>query len=569
MTAPTAAFTAGATSRRDNGLLLFRYAPWLVAVVAILASANSLRNGFVLDDEGIILRNDLVHHASGIWRAFITPYWPNGSGQYRPLVISSFSAEWSLWGASHAGYHALNVVWHAIASVLVFALARRWLAPSAALIAAVLFAVHPVHTEAVANVVGRSELMAACGVLATLLLHERRSRWAIATFAFALLSKEHALVTPVLAAAMDGLARDAWSTGKRRPLSLYAGYACVAAAWGGAVFALFHNAQFANVDPFWLGMSAPARWMTMLGVVPVWIRLWFFPLDLSADYSPDVTQAWPAQVELAIVGAIMVATLFALAVHFRARAPVVTIAIVVLAVTMLPVANILVPTGVIVAERTLYLSSAGAVLIAAASIESLARARPFAAYAVASLLVIGGAVRSWTRNPVWKSNRDLLVTTADAHPNGSWSHASLGRVYATNGGFEKAVAEFRVSLAIFGRNPVIWSEAISAAINARRFPLADSMVVEAERAVPNNYLVKVSHAHSAFESARFPEALEAAREAIAIAPDSVAPRFFAGLAWTGLKGRDSALASFERVPRGHPLRPVTDSVVKNLRTWDR
>ena len=552
-------------STADEEAFVRRYAPWIVAVVAALVYANSLRNGLVLDDEGIIMRNDVVHHVSGIWRAFVTPYWPNGSGQYRPLVISSFAAEWWLWGASPAGYHALNVAWHALASVLVYVLARRWLAPAIALVAGTLFAVHPVHTEAVANVVGRSELMAACGIIGTLLLHARRSRWAMATFAFALLSKEHALVTPVLALAMDTFSPPEQRV-SARPSGLYAGYGVIAAMWGMAVFALFHDAQFANVDPFWTGMRAPARWMTMLGVVPAWIRLWFFPLDLSADYSPSVTLPWPEQMGLALVGAIFLASSVALAFHVRKRASVVTFAVVVLIVTMLPVANLIVPTGVIVAERTLYVSSIAVVLMGAAGLEWVARSRRSMAAAVLILLVIAGGIRTWTRNPVWESNRALLVSSAMQHPNGSWTHAQLGRVYATNSGFDKAVEEFRASLAIFDRNPVIWSEAISAAINARRFPLADTLVEQAERAVPGHYLVKVAHAHAAFESARFAEALAAARAAIAMAPDSAAPRFFAGLAWTGLRVPDSAIAAFELVPRGHPYRPMSDSVLKNLRS---
>jgi Flp pilus assembly protein TadD len=174
-------------------------------------------------------------------------------------------------------------------------------------------------------------------------------------------------------------------------------------------------------------------------------------------------------------------------------------------------------------------------------------------------------VRTWTRNPVWGSNRDLLLTTVARHPNASWTHAQLGRVYATNGGFSQATDEYRISLSLFDANPVIWSAAINAAIKARMYALADSMVGEAERAVPNHYLVKVAHAHAAFESARFAEALAAARSAIAMAPDSVVPRFFAGLAWTGLQVTDSARAEFSRVPPGHPLRPMTDSVLMNLR----
>jgi hypothetical protein len=297
--------------------------------------------------------------------------------------------------------------------------------------------------------------------------------------------------------------------------------------------------------------------------------LWFFPADLSADYSPQVTRAWPDQIALTALGVLLLTALVILAVRLRQRNPVVLCAVIILGVTMLPVANIIVPTGVIVAERTLYLSSVGAVLLIAAGVAWLSSSRSVPlALGVAAALVLAGGVRTWTRTPAWKSNRALLLTTLERHPNGSWTHAQLGRVFAANGGFPQATDEYRISLAIFERNPVIWSDAISSAISARRFSLADSLVVEAERAVPNHYLVKVAHAHAAFESARFGEALDAARSAIAMAPDSAAPRFFAALAWTGLRVPDSAIAEFNRVPPGHPLRPMTDSVLKNLRARD-
>lgn len=553
---------ARASSASDDDLTLRRWAPVIVALVACLVYANALRNGFVLDDEGIVLRNALVHHVSGVWHAFATPYWPNGSGQYRPLVIASFSAEWALWHHSPVGYHAINIAWHACASVLLFAFARRWFSVTGAFVAALLFAVHPVHTEAVANVVGRSEVMAASGVLAMLLLHGKRSRWGIVAFAFALLSKEHALLAPLIAGCIDVL-DEKRSLQSAKPM--YVGYGIVALAWGAVVFALFHDKPFANVDPFWTSMSAPSRWLTMLGVVPVWVRLWFFPAYLSADYSPQVTRAWPEQIGMTVIGVLILMAGIVLAVRFASRRRVVTLAIVILAVTMLPVANVLVPTGVIVAERTLYLSSVGAVLLAAVAFEWIA-GKNRAAFAVAgAVLVCAGGLRTWTRNHVWKSNRDLLLTTAEENPNGSWTHAQLGRIYAANGGFPQAVDEYLKSLVIFAHNPVIWSDGINAAINARQFTRADSMVVAAERAVPDHYLVKVAHAHAAFESARFAEALEASRAAIAIAPDSAAPHFFAGLAWTGLQKPDSAIAEFRHVPPGHQFRPMTDSVLKNLR----
>jgi len=143
-----------------------RFQRWaLVAVVitATLAYANALANGFVLDDGPIVRTNPLVTSPGQAWRAFAMPYWPDrtGAGQYRPLGIASFAIDWVLSGGDARWFHAVNVVWHALATAAVWMLAAELLLPTPALIAALTFAVHPVHVEAVANVVGRLECMAA------------------------------------------------------------------------------------------------------------------------------------------------------------------------------------------------------------------------------------------------------------------------------------------------------------------------------------------------------------------------------------------------------------------------
>ena len=503
-------------------------APWAVGLLAIVVYANALHNGFALDDEGIIVRSDVVHHLSGVWRAFVTPYWPNGAGQYRPLVIASFSLEWAAWSTQPHGYHALNLLWHAAASVLVYAFLRRWLSVGGSAIAAALFAVHPVHVEAVSNIVGRAELMAACGILATLILHARRSPWAVVTFALALLSKEHALLAPVLAGGLDLVDpeppdRDDRDGSKararrRRLLSLYAAYAGVAVLWGGAVAWNFRGRPFAAVDPFWTTIDARTRVLTVLGIVPTWVRLWFFPHDLSSDYSPRVIDSWPANAPAALLGASILLFACALVLALRRRSRPALIAVAWMAITMLPVANLLVPTGVIVGERTLYLSSVGAVMLLGLGLEWMARSRLTVALAATGAMMLAAGVRTWTRTPVWRSNRALFLETIRAHPEASWTHVLLARVYVGNGGLQDALREYRIALAMFDRNPVTVAEAIYAAGRAREYAFADSVVAHAQLTLKSDYLLDVAHSYIAFEQHRYAESLRAAQQATAPCP---------------------------------------------------
>jgi hypothetical protein len=549
-----------------------RIIPVLIVILAMAVYANSLRNGFVLDDEGILVHNDVVHGLNGVWRAFVTPWWPNGAGQYRPLVVASFSAEWTLWGGSAAGFHAVNVLWHAAATLLVYVFLRRWLSFGGSAIAAVLFAVHPVHVEAVANVVGRAELMAACGILGMLILHSRRSPWAVAAFAAALLSKEHALIAPVLALVVDVIERPearSAATGSARPpgprvLPLYAGYAMVALVWAVALVVLFRNQTFTAIAPLWLAVDARTRWLTMLGVVPVWVRLWFFPLALSADYSPRVVEPWPDNIPLALLGAAILLTAGALTMLTWRRAKPLVLAMVWIAVTMLPVANLIVPTGIIVAERTLYLSSIGAVLVVGFASERIAQRRADFTMIVAGLFVVAASARTWTRNLVWKSNRAVFLDAVAQHPEASWTHASLGKIYSVNRGYSEALGEYRLSLALFDGSPGVWADAIFAAAQAQNLALADSLVAQAVKRMPGDYKVSVAHAYVALEQHRYSESLRAARAALAVAPDSAEARMFEAFAWAALGVPDSARRSLARIGVSHPLRSKADSLEKTL-----
>ena len=544
-------------------------AAWAIAAVAIICYANALQNGLAYDDQGIIPKHAIVTHTEPLWRAFAMPYWPSGAGQYRPLVIASYGIESWIWGEKPLGFHALNLLWHALASVLVFAVARRWLSYGGSLIAGLVFAVHPVHVEAVANVVGRAELMAACGVLAMMLLHERRSAWAVLAFAFALFSKEHAIVAPVLALGWDAalkLTRHAPDLAApheppRSARTLFGGYALVAVAWAGAMFAVFRDAPLAAIEPVWLALDAPSRWLTMLGVVPTWARLWFVPAELSIDYSPRATLLWPENAPLAVAGALILAGAVAVGIAGRRKTPGITIALGWLALSMLPVANVVVPTGIIVAERTLYLSSVGAALLFGAMGERIGRWRGGAAIALTALVVSAFAVRTWTRTPVWETTMVLFRNAIAEHPEASRTHVLIARVYARMGDHVNSLDEYKRSLVLYDGVTIAWAEAINAAERYGDVAVGDSLVREARRRYPRDYLIDVAHANYAIMNHRFEEGLRAAQSALSAQPDSATARFLVGAAWAGLGRPDSALAWLRRVDPRHALGPRADSMI--------
>jgi len=140
-----------------------------VVVLAVVASATALANGFALDDLALVADNARVHSLDHWWRLFTLPYWPPqyGASLYRPLVTLAYALQWWTGAGAPWVFHLSSVALYTALCALVLTLLLEVLSPAPALIGAALFAVHPVHVEAVANVVGQSELMASLAMVAS------------------------------------------------------------------------------------------------------------------------------------------------------------------------------------------------------------------------------------------------------------------------------------------------------------------------------------------------------------------------------------------------------------------
>ena len=206
----------------------------------------ALRCDFVFDDRGVILMNPLLNDLRELPRLLVTSYW-NAPGHahelYRPLTSASFAVDAAISGMRPAWFHLVNAILHALATLLVTLLALDLAGgrTAAAAVAGILFAVHPVHVEAVAGIVGRSEILAALGVLTAILFHRRalldpRGRVSLLAGAawlaclLGMLAKESAIVGPALCLLSEAVPSRAAPPFRLRA-ALYAGYAACAAIY--------------------------------------------------------------------------------------------------------------------------------------------------------------------------------------------------------------------------------------------------------------------------------------------------------------------------------------------------
>jgi len=452
-----------------------------VAACAVVVHLGALWNGFAFDDVSIVAFNPVVHSLSGVWRVFAEPYWPgNLSGaMYRPLPVATFALDWAV--GPPAWFHAVNLVWHAAVSVLVAVLTGRWVGRGGGLAAGLVFAVHPVHVEAVANIVGRSELMAALfAVLAVYAALERRSIvWSTVALALAVLSKEIGAVVPALIV-WGWLTSVAARPSRRRVVAFAATWLVGALLYGLIRWWVLHGyAGIAAPAPVFAGQPHVSRLLTAVAAVGEDFRLLVFPLHLSADYSPNHRTAVTTALDWRFLAGLGCVTLWALLVTLARRrgCRVEAFGLGWIGIALLPVSNLLFPIGVLIAERTLYLPSVGLAVVVGAWASGLAPPRP--AVALVAVVLLGG-IRSALRVPVWKNNQTVTLSLFNDAPQSyrTWHHAGWQLLLA--GRADRALDAFLRAGAIYPKDHRVALAAAHAALELHQYFLADSLFRHAD-----------------------------------------------------------------------------------------
>ena len=367
----------------------------------------------------------------------------------------------------------MNIALHVSVTGLVYLLARRVLSPAWAGFAAVLFAVHPVHVEAVANVVGVSELLCTGLVLASVLLAMRsvtsgltpsRRLGVLALGMLAALSKEQGFVTPALLLITAGIVGHPSGAVSIRRAAPVAGalVLLLLALMVPRTAVLDGLAGQEPVAPL-QGLGPWARALVSLGTVAEWVRLLLWPARLSFDYSPPGFSVAARLGANHVLAGLLVVACFSAARAFRNRAPAITLGITWAAIALLPISNLIVPTGVLLAERTLYLASVGAVLTIAGVAELLWRRWPLTAGRRVALtaiatIVLAGAARSAARAATWRDN-DALFSQAGVEAANSYRAHRLRATHLDRlGRLDEAEREYRRSIALWGHDPKAYED---------------------------------------------------------------------------------------------------------------
>jgi hypothetical protein len=465
----------------------------VVAACAVVVHFGALWNGLALDDVFIITQNPLMQSGDAVWRAFAMPYWPPelGATLYRPLPVATYALD--LLTGSQAWLHLVNLLWHAAASAAVCALAGHAAGARAGLVAGLLFAVHPVHVEAVANVVGRAELMAATFTLLGVWAAVARGSvgWSTAAIALGLLSKENAAVAPVLIAW-------AWLVGLQRPsrrtiLAFVIAWALLGGAYAAVRWAALHPyPQMQDVAPAFVGENAVTIRLTAVSALVDAARLLLFPLKLRVDYAPAERTAVHSATDARFLLGLAVLALWAYLVFqaWRRGRKVEAFGLGWIGIAYLPVANFVVPVGVLIAERTLYLPSAGLALAVGAWGVRLAERYqlvpgfprvPLPWVAVLVAVVLAAAVRSAVRVPIWKDDVTVTRSILRDSPRSYRGHARAGTTLQAMRLPGEAMTAFANAVSIYPYDSNVLVASADAAFTLGRPQLAESLMVMVER----------------------------------------------------------------------------------------
>ena len=402
-----------------------------VALFSVLLYLPARSYQFVWDDNSLITQNRLLARSGpldlfrqGFWAGSPEPAEGAGPLFYRPLVSLSFWLDLKLAGPDPRYFHTVNVVLNALAAAVLTLVIWELLHSGVwAAFGGLLFTAHSAHTESVAFVSGRTDILLALfiGLAAFALLRAQRKKnpwwWLVVppAFALALLSKETALLFPVLVALAPLLTQTRY--GPRYWL-------LVAATVLVAVLYLWLRARFVTAPmPAQLALPLLNKVIDVGNTFGLYVRMFFWPFDHRVKFPVD-------QAFFTLTPSFIAALLFLVSiplVALRRRFWVSLWGYAWVIVFLLPVVNII-PFGPQAAERLLYLPSAGMVMILMTLLSRLlvtrARLRQFVGVLLAMAIVLLGA-DTMTRSRIWHDEPSLFAAMVKEAPTAPSAYANL------------------------------------------------------------------------------------------------------------------------------------------------
>lgn len=451
---------------------------FILLFLVILLYGQSLAGDFVKDDV-YILENASWLTGGNLGQILLHPYWDMSTALYRPFTIANFALDLSVFGQSPAWFHLENILLYALASFFIYLLAEKiFKRKGPAFWVAILFLILPIHTEAVANITGRGDILAL--LFSVLAMHEcareKKPRpWLIGIWIFlAIASKEMAVAAIPLVFLIlffrennfGGKFRD-----KIRRLADWPVYATILAAAfyfflrffaltpqnyiGGVKTSIIENPLIFS-DTF-------SRVATAFKVLGIYLSKTFVPLGLCSDYSYNqipVVHSFSDPDVLLGLGFFLLMILLLLT--FIKKEPAISLGAGIFFFSFLPVSNFFFPIGAIAGERLFLFPSLGICFIAVFLVwrayekifeqaESNRKKAKIIFWIITILLMAILAVYgifTFMEQGKWLTEERLFLAAAKCAPESVLSASNAGAMYLLRGDLQKAKKELEYSRSI-------------------------------------------------------------------------------------------------------------------------
>ena len=506
----------------------------LIVLVCFVVYIPAMRAGFVWDDDVYVQNNKMLRSPDGLRRIWFSLEQPS---QYFPMVYTTFRFEYALWQLNPHGYHITNVLLHAINVLLLWWLLRRLSIP-AALLAALIFALHPVHVESVAWITERKNMLMAFFYLLSLMTwdkfadrsHQSQRAWpfyilSFLLYAMALFSKTTACTLPV------ALVLCLWlkhiPLNPKRWLQLLP-YVLLGLAMG--IFTIWFENQRQGTVLLGLGLNPIDRVLIASRALWFYIGKLLWPVDLTFSYPQwKIDPTGPLQYGWLIACLIAAWALW----RWREKIGRGSIAAIVFFVAtlfpMLGFVSLYTFLYTYVADHYQYVASIGPITLVAALgcriAERLGKWAKTAALIIAVFILMIFAVLTWRQSCAYKDLETLWCDTIRKNPDAWLAHNNLGHIMTGKGNFDQAVKHFNEALRVRPGAAKIHVNLGSVLTQTRKFEQAIEHYNEALRLEPELLTAHYNLAQTLLLQGRLPDAVEHFTEAVRIDPNMAEPHY--------------------------------------------
>jgi tetratricopeptide (TPR) repeat protein len=432
----------------------------LLAIITLAVYFNTLGHSFVWDDHFTIEENDFITDVKYIPKIFVTDLfhsYAEKSGAehrnyYRPIQTLSFLIDYHIWKMNPFGFHLTNVLLHLANGILIF-IAVFLICKSRliSLFTSILFLVHPVQTGAVAYLTGRSDVLACFFLLGSFIfyvIYRSATPLSVLTFIFALLSKEIALIFPLILIFYDiTYNRDRELYSGRNNLSLilkrYSAYFAVAAVYIALRLTIFNFTPGKKIFLEWRVIYNNLLTMSRTLMEYIWFLI--YPSNLHMERSvPLATSVFEGDIALSLVG--LACLIFLTFVCYK-RWRTTFFGIMWFVIFLLPVSNVI-SLNALISEHWLYIPSIGFFLLISILFSKLQFIK-FKYNFILALFILLAFLYSYKtveRNKDWKDDLSIYYATLKDSPRKDKMYYNIGTTYHSQGSLEEAAKFYRLAI---------------------------------------------------------------------------------------------------------------------------